>query len=456
MLTIEEKRIALKRHYLKEYFKKLAPHRYINPLPYQAGFSHSKKRYRAAFGGNRSGKTFYTAKTILDEIAEKENGIYLCATFSSISIKVQQKKFFDLMPKDGSFDGRFSIQRGFVNRVVTTDKGTIVYFMTYEQDREKFQGLDLDGIWLDEEPPEEIWKELKARIIDRNGHMWISMTPLNGMTYIKDEIVDNPDTDNIDYWFWPTAENTYIDQSAVQSIFGSYAEKEALTRSTGAFQNLTSGLTYYAFGEYNLLSDYDHSAKQTKDGRFKYERTRTLEISCDFNIEIMSWAVSQQIGSDDFVFDAIESIGYANTDHMCQMLRDRYPDHSDFSMVFYGDAAGAQRRPETTYTNWDIIHKHFPNAKIVYKNIKNIKDRVDSTNARLKSANQEVHCFISKSCTRLIKDLKRVTWELLLSQAQRNKNLENKMLTHPSDGLSYMFYAKYPVPGMIKTTTGLY
>jgi phage terminase large subunit-like protein len=57
-------------------------------------------------------------------------------------------------------------------------------FKSYEQGRLKFQSDDIDVAWLDEEPPEPIYTETLARTMDREGIVYITATPLLGMTEI--------------------------------------------------------------------------------------------------------------------------------------------------------------------------------------------------------------------------------------------------------------------------------
>jgi phage terminase large subunit-like protein len=57
-------------------------------------------------------------------------------------------------------------------------------FKSYERGREKLQGETLDAIWLDEEPPEDIYSECLARIAARSGVVYLTATPLMGMTQV--------------------------------------------------------------------------------------------------------------------------------------------------------------------------------------------------------------------------------------------------------------------------------
>lgn len=55
-------------------------------------------------------------------------------------------------------------------------------FKSYDQRREKFQGDTLDGIWLDEEPPLDIYTECLTRTNATGGMVFMTFTPLMGMS----------------------------------------------------------------------------------------------------------------------------------------------------------------------------------------------------------------------------------------------------------------------------------
>jgi len=55
-------------------------------------------------------------------------------------------------------------------------------FKAYEMGREKWMGESLDVIWLDEEPPPEIYSQCVTRTADKGGMVYMTFTPENGMT----------------------------------------------------------------------------------------------------------------------------------------------------------------------------------------------------------------------------------------------------------------------------------
>lgn len=427
-----DKRTELKREYIKQVYKNQNPIEFIQPLEYQKGFYNSNSRNQNIIGGNRSGKTFNAACKVIRFALNNPNSDITCATWADLSVPVQQTKVFELLPKNNKIKyAQFTHKRGFANKIIIFENNSIIRFKTYEQGRESFQGTAKDIIWLDEEAGEDIVNECLARLIDRNGILLRSFTPLNGITYSYDDIILNEkNIKDIEYWYWDSSDNSFINQDALSNIINSYSKNEAEVRKTGHFKNLTTGNAYYPFTDNNIIRS------------FEYLNYRPLEVSCDFNIDLMCWNIGQEINCKDYTFDFVELEGQANTELLCQMLKNKFVNHSG-GWIFYGDIAGNQRRPEASKTNWAIIKENFPSANIYYKNIRNIKDRIDSTNGRICNFKNEINYYVTDNCKRLIKDFRQVTWEMLL-----NKNKAGK-LTHASDGESYKLYWKYPLTGKL-------
>lgn len=73
---------------------------------------------------------------------------------------------------------------------IRNDDGGIstIHFMSYEAGRETWQGAAVDFVWLDEECPEDIYREALARLIDRRGDMLITQTPVSGLGWLYDRL----------------------------------------------------------------------------------------------------------------------------------------------------------------------------------------------------------------------------------------------------------------------------
>lgn len=71
---------------------------------------------------------------------------------------------------------------------------------SYQQGRGSFEGTERHGIWLDEEPPLDIYSECLIRTATTNGIVYITFTPLEGTTgtvlmFINPEAVGQVEAD---------------------------------------------------------------------------------------------------------------------------------------------------------------------------------------------------------------------------------------------------------------------
>lgn len=66
-------------------------------------------------------------------------------------------------------------------------------FKSYDQGREVWQGATLDGVWYDEESPADIYTEGLTRTNATNGIVFITFTPLQGITEVVLRFLHNID-----------------------------------------------------------------------------------------------------------------------------------------------------------------------------------------------------------------------------------------------------------------------
>jgi phage terminase large subunit-like protein len=105
-----------------------------------------------------------------------------------------------LIPKDRFVD-KPSMMRGVTDAYDTVqvkhNSGgvSVLRFKSYEMGRKKFQGETLDGIWFDEEPPEEIYLEGITRTSATNGLVYLTFTPLLGRSAVVRRFIEGTHAD---------------------------------------------------------------------------------------------------------------------------------------------------------------------------------------------------------------------------------------------------------------------
>jgi len=223
---------------------------------------------KAIFGGNRSGKTEEGAEYVITKCLENPNQRWwACAETFPDSRDIQQRKFWNLIPKDQIAYGYWNEITGFPNRKLLLKNGSIVIFKSYDQGVESFASEDLDGIWNDEEVPYAIYKEQKMRLLDRNGEMIFTMTSTKGVTEFIQEVFEDHEItksqhaplvsmelprvankDGIEFYFLWTTENPHIDQHRVSLEAQFMTKDEKKSRLYGLPINL-AGKIYMVFNK---------------------------------------------------------------------------------------------------------------------------------------------------------------------------------------------------------------
>jgi phage terminase large subunit-like protein len=66
----------------------------------------------------------------------------------------------------------------------TSGAVSLLGFKSYDQGRRKFQGTAKHGIWLDEEPPADVYDECMLRLMTTDGLMLCTFTPIEGLTEV--------------------------------------------------------------------------------------------------------------------------------------------------------------------------------------------------------------------------------------------------------------------------------
>lgn len=69
----------------------------------------------------------------------------------------------------------------------------VLSFKSYEEGRKAFEAEACDWIWLDEEPPPDVYDECLMRLLTRQGHMIVTLTPVEGFSATVMRLLDGTD-----------------------------------------------------------------------------------------------------------------------------------------------------------------------------------------------------------------------------------------------------------------------
>lgn len=187
--------------------------RLVDYKPYakQREFHAAGKKYRERLfmAGNRCGKTqagayemafhltglypdWWEGKRFESEISAWASGVTGESTRDVVQEKLLGNPASPEQRGTGSIPakliGNVSPARGVANGIDSvmvqhvSGKWSTLQFKSYEKGREKWQGTALHVIWLDEECPLEIYTEALTRTNETGGIVYITFTPLLGVT----------------------------------------------------------------------------------------------------------------------------------------------------------------------------------------------------------------------------------------------------------------------------------
>ena len=315
-----------------------------------------------------------------------------------------------------------SMEYGVIDKILVRNiSGEIstIGFKSVDQGREKFQGTSLDYVWFDEEPPLDIYMESKMRVIDKNGDIFGTMTPLKGLTWIYNEIYLNERNDS-EVWYenmsWQ--DNPFLNQTEVQKLKSQMSKRELESRCDGKFIN-QNGLVYPNFDEnLNVIEPFD-VPKEWYDN-ISIDPGYTNPLSCHFyacdndgNIFVIA---------EIYASETPLEIHAQNIHKVADNLD--WPKNSKGYLSALIDSAALQK----TLSSQDSVAQKFYENKIIC-NTKVNKSLIGLQMVRkyICDANNIRKLFIFKNCVNMIREIKSYSWSSDESPVKKNDHAMDEL-----------------------------
>lgn len=307
--------------------RKANPLKYYIPHPGQVPFHECDARERWVFGGNRSGKTEAGAAEVVKDIdrkvrrGQKVGTWWAGAESTEVQREVNQPKLHKYIPENWIKDIK-KVQRGiydYVDLEPSPGFSWRINFKNYEQGVDKWAGKDVDGIWFDEEPPQDIYKEALMRTIDRGGRIIGTMTPVSGMTWVYQDIWEKDGQRGIKCFLMDMDDNPHLPDEEKRLVLAGLTEQEKKIRKEGRFVAL-HGLVYPQFNEQRHTIEPFEVPRDWKtvisvDPHLK-KPTSVLwgaVASYDYkNVSKGDWVIFRELRRDGIIPDIVASILVAN------------------------------------------------------------------------------------------------------------------------------------------------
>lgn len=444
------------------------------PHAKQKLFHASSKKKKLYIGGNRSGKTTggvteaiwratctHPYRPDLNAIGPNRGRVVAVDFIKGVEgiILPQYKQW--LYPSalvDGSWER--SYDKG--SKTLYFSNNSFIEFMSYDQDLDKFAGTSRHWVHFDEEPPKPIWLECLARLVDTNGEWWMTMTPVEGMTWIYDDLYEKnialPEAERtVQIVEINTLENPYLTEEGIHNLMESMDDDDTTTRIGGGFVR-QGGRVYKNFdptvGANQVLPD------SIRDPRTYFPSDRWMWIlALDHGVNNPTAVLWIAVNDDGFcvVFDEWYRSEFSVEQH-AEVIKRKIKEHGRFPDLLVADPALAQRNG-VSMTNIQQEYQKYGLSFIMGNNdvkagIVRVKRYFNSTHypgnpgrnrhplfggtAQLLGSTDDVRInskdgsyprlAIDPRCEKLIWELKRYRWK---TYADKKKQYENNPYDEP-------------------------
>ncbi len=409
-------------------------------------FHQNTHKNRWVFGGNRTGKTECGAVEAVwlargnhpyKQNRKKTDGWVVSLT-SQVQRDVAQQKVLYYLNRDWIVDvimqsgKKESMEYGIIDKILVRNvSGEIstIGFKSVDQGREKFQGTSLDYVWFDEEPPLDIYMECKMRVIDKNGEIFGTMTPLKGLTWVYNEIYLNERHDD-DIWYESISwqDNPFLNQDEIKKLKSQMSEKELESRCDGKFIN-QNGLVYPNFDEnFNVIEPFD-VPKEWYDN-ISIDPGYTNPLSCHFyacdnddNIYVIAEVYASQVPIEQHaqnIHNIADNLGWQK--------------NSKGFLSALIDSASLQK---TLACQDSVAQKFYENKILVNTKVNKSLVGLQKVRKYICNANGERKLFIFKNCVNMIREIKSYSWGTDENPIKKND--------HAMDELRYYIMSKTDV-----------
>lgn len=410
----------------------------------QLQFHKCQKHNRWVFGGNRSGKTECGAVEALwlargihpyrENKADVEGWVVSLST--QVQRDVAQRKILHYLNREWVHDvimlsgKKDAMEMGVIDTLIIKNVfGGLsrISFKSCDQGREKFQGTSLDWVWFDEEPPYDIYLECCMRVMDKDGDIFGTMTPLKGLSWVYNTIYLN-ESNNPEIWHihieW--ADNPFLNKKQIAELSSTFSEEELNARRFGLFGSF-GGLVYGEFDS-NIHIIEPFAVPREWYDKISIDPGLKNPLSahwycCDFDGNI--YVVAEHYESDkDIIYhskkihEISDRLGWhRNRNGMLEVLID--------SAANQRTLASAKSVSELFYDNGILVNSRV--NKDMFSGIQRVK-------SYLKNGRGEAKLFIFKNCVNMIREIKGYFWG--------NEDSPIKKDDHAMDDLRYYIMSR--------------
>lgn len=415
-----------------------------HPHAKQYKFHTSTKKVRLYIGGNRSGKTTGGAVEMCYWLMKKHPYRRLplpegpiraraCAVDFTYGVDVIMiPEISRWLPPSALQNGSWEDSYDKEHRTLTLANKSFLEFRSYDQDLEKFAGTSRHIVWHDEEPPKHIYNENMARLVDTDGDSMLTMTPVEGMSWVYDDIYvpGIEGSERIDVIEIEMQENPHLSENAIKNFLDTLDEDERRARSRGEFVAI-GGKVFKNFSETTHVID-----------PFIPPVNWRWYVSFDHGLNNPTAVLWHGVSPDNEVvtfeehYKAEMTVAeHAAVFHETNKRLGKKPD------FIVGDPAMHQRN---AVTGTSIVQEYASHGIYIAEASNNVESGIERMTQYLRlRADGTPSWRITRNCASLIWEMKKLRWATFASRKMQYENNKQEKIhkkdDHACDSSRYFF-----------------
>tara|TARA_R110002012_G_scaffold242678_2_gene417088 strand:+ start:4959 stop:6284 length:1326 start_codon:yes stop_codon:yes gene_type:complete len=378
----------------------------------------AKERFKLLCSGRRFGKTYLCITRLLNWALEKPESLnwYVTANYR-MAKQIAWRQLKDMAPRDLVVKQNESdLSLEFINGAQIALRGA--------DNEDSLRGVSLSSLVVDEAAyvKKSAWEMvLRPALSDQGGPAWFITTPA-GLNWFHDLWEQAKDQTDWRTFSFTTLEGGNVPKAEVEAAKRTLDERTFRQEYLASFETL-SGRVYPGFTDENISDDVSDTGG-------------AIYWGTDFNVSIMAGVLGSRVGDTLHIWDEL-AVQQSNTDEVCAMLKQRFPDRK---IIAYPDPTGSARKTSSAgKTDHDIIRR-FGFGCVSPKAPWAVKDKINATNWMIKTAEGQMRLFVHPRCKHTIKALKNVTYKQGAEDYVIDKTAN---IEHWTDGLGYLILSEF-------------
>jgi phage terminase large subunit len=400
----------------------------------QKRVARSNHRFKVVIAGRRWGKTYLAIREMCYRARYPGREIfYITSSYRAAKMivwKPLKKRLLDLNWVKKINESELSI----------TLKNDSVIALKGAENPDSLRGPSLSYVVIDEvaDVDQNLWTEvLRPALSDQQGGALFIGTPKGKDNWSYDLYCrETFDPQTWKSFQFTTLEGGLVPVEEIEQARHDMTERQFNQEFNATFETYQNQVAWEFDRDDHVVSFESLIAEFGDNNKIpKHLPTHRLHVGMDFNVSPATAVIMTEFAGITYAFDEI-MVYSSNTNEVADEIKRRYPNSE---VVVYPDPSGNQRRSSANGQTDHIILKNAGFQVKAPRKHDPVRDRINATNARLRSADGSKRLYISPECKNTIESLEKYSFK------EGTQIPEKNGWDHMFDALSYAIAYMYPI-----------